>query len=73
MQFGSHHPDLAVPTFNIANVMCAAGKYRRAISRAVMVEGNTSYNLAGFYEVAYNINRDTLGKVRGKGIFVQWC
>uniref|UniRef100_A0A7S4PR92 Kinesin light chain n=1 Tax=Guillardia theta TaxID=55529 RepID=A0A7S4PR92_GUITH len=46
-KFGSHHPDLAVPTFNIANVMCAAGKYRRAIS---------------FYEVAYNINRDTLGK-----------
>mmetsp|Transcript_27548 Transcript_27548/g.62508 ORF Transcript_27548/g.62508 Transcript_27548/m.62508 type:complete len:512 (-) Transcript_27548:244-1779(-) len=46
-KFGSHHPDLAVPTFNIANVMCAAGKYRRAIS---------------FYEVAYSINRDTLGK-----------
>eukprot|EP00961_Rhodomonas_salina_P000987 14039-Rhodomonas_salina.1 len=29
--FGYKHPDLAVPSFNIANVMCAAGSYNRAV------------------------------------------
>ena len=46
-KLGSCHPDLAVPSFNIANIMCAADEYGRAID---------------FYRIAYSINVRALGE-----------
>ena len=43
---GPCHPDLAVPTFNMANIMCATDEYSVAVS---------------LYRVAYSINLKALG------------
>jgi tetratricopeptide (TPR) repeat protein len=45
-KLGCCHPDLAVPAFNIANIMCAADQFRRAID---------------FYRIAFSINVTALG------------
>ena len=47
-KLGPCHVALACPAFNIANIMCAAGTYERAID---------------FYKIAYSINVQALGKV----------
>ena len=47
-KLGSCHVALACPTFNIANIMCAAGTFARAID---------------FYRIAYSINVQELGQV----------